>query len=115
MTPRPAREPRSDGAALDAYAARLTQQRRRLASDQRAALLRLGWHRHEHDARSALDAGDVRCLVDAGVLAPSGADLDDRRTITRRAQQLAALDSLIAYTEAQARLADHKEAVTKSA
>ena len=65
---------------------------------------------------SARDARrrDVRCLVEAGVLAPSGADLDDRRTITRRAQQLAALDSLIAYTEAQARLADHKEAVTKS-
>ncbi len=115
MRARPTREPRSDGASLDAYAARLTQQRRRLASDQRAALLRLVWHRHEHDARTALDAGDVRSLIDAGILAPPGGDLDDRRTITHRAHQLAALEQLISYTEAQARLADDQEAVTKSA
>jgi hypothetical protein len=80
--------------ALETYADRLARHRDRLADDLDAAHLRIRWQAYERQACRQLTQQQVRVLTDAGVIVSSPDELDDRRLVQRRREQLAALSDL---------------------
>jgi hypothetical protein len=84
---------------LELYADRLALHAGRLTDDLAAARLRLSWSAFERGVRARLGPDDAARLEAVGVLAPSTADVDDRALLSRRREQLDAVERLQALVE----------------
>lgn len=95
----PRRSPGTCGRArLDDQRLRLERHHARLVDDLDAAHLRIQWTERERHARLAMNTADARALEDVGILAAHTDELEDRRLITRRRIQPAALAALQTLT-----------------